>query len=67
MIKIGMLNDKIPLCIIHFVIEICDCDLHPPVLFVVLLDMPVDSDWTHVASAVNNRCITIDLARNGKS
>lgn len=43
-----MLNDEIPLSIVPCIVEISDCDLHTPILFVVEFDMPVDSDRAHM-------------------
>lgn len=53
-----MLYNKIPLRVVHSVIEIRYCDLHPPVLLVIEFDMPMDSDRTHMAGALDQRCIT---------
>lgn len=53
-----MLNNKIPLGVVHSVIEICDCDLHPPVILVVELNMPMDTDWAHMAGTLDERLIT---------
>ena len=47
-VEVGMLNNQIPLRVIHIVVEVCDCDLHTPVLFVVSFYMPVNSDGTHM-------------------
>jgi hypothetical protein len=58
-VKIGVLNHQIPLCIVHSVVEICDGYLHPPIIFVVKLNMPVHSNWTHVRCALNQWSITV--------
>ena len=54
-----MLSDEIPLGVVHSVIEICDCDLHPPVLLVVELDMPMNTDWAHMTGTLDERLITV--------
>lgn len=48
-----MLCHDIPECVVHSVIEIRDCDLHPPILLVIQLHVPMDSYGTHVASTLN--------------
>lgn len=50
-----MLNDQVPLCVIHAVVEVCDRDFYSPVFLVVELHMPVDSYWAHVGSALDKR------------
>lgn len=59
MLKVWMLNDEIPLGIVHFIIEICDCDFDSPVFFVVNFNMPMHSDRTHMVSTLNKRCVTV--------
>lgn len=54
-----MLCNKIPLRIVLSVVKISYRDFHPPILFVVKLDMPVDSDRAHMASAPDERCVTV--------
>lgn len=58
-VKIGMLNHQIPLCIVHSVVEICDGYLDTPVIFVVEFNMPVNSNWTHVRCALNQWSVTV--------
>jgi hypothetical protein len=55
-VEIGVLRNEIPLGVVHSVVEVCHRDLDPPVLLVVNLDVPVDSYWAHVRSALDQRC-----------
>lgn len=55
-IKIGVLNNQIPLRVIHPVVEICNGDLHTPVFLVIKLHMPMNSNRAHMFSALNQRC-----------
>ena len=59
-----MLRHKIPECVVHSVIEIGDCDLHPPVVLVIQLHMPMDSNGTHVASTLNQGFIVARFIRS---
>jgi len=54
-VEVGMLNNQIPLRVIHIVVEVCDCDLHMPVLFVVSFHMPMNSDGTHMLCTLQER------------
>ena len=58
-VEIGMLSHQGPLRVIHPVVEVGDGDLGTPVVLVVELDMPMYSNWTHVASALQQRCIVL--------
>ena len=51
-VEIWMLNSKRPEGVIHSVIEVCYSNLDSPIVLVVSLYMPVDPDWTHVMSAL---------------
>lgn len=53
-----MLDDQVPLAVIHLVIKICYCDLGSPVFLVVELDMPMNSNRAHMRSALDDRCRT---------
>jgi hypothetical protein len=52
-VEIGVLRNEIPLGVVRSVVEVCHRDLDPPVLLVVKLDMPMDSYWAHVRSALD--------------
>lgn len=52
-----MLNNEVPLGVVHSVIEICNCNLHPPVVLVVELNMPMDTNWAHMTGTLNERLI----------
>ncbi|KAF1859919.1 hypothetical protein Lal_00028102 [Lupinus albus] len=39
--------------------DVSNSDLHTPVLLVVKLNVPVNFDWAHMTSALNQRCDTI--------
>lgn len=54
-VEVRMLSDQIPLCVIHVVVKVCDCDLHSPVLFVVSFYMPMNSDGTHMLCTLQER------------
>lgn len=47
-----MLDYERPKCVVHPIIEVCDCNLDAPVVLVVELHMPVYSDWAHVVRAL---------------
>lgn len=51
-IQVGMLHNQVPLGEVHSIVEICDGDLHSPVLLVIELDVPMDTDWAHMAGAL---------------
>ena len=51
-VEIWMLNSKRPKGVIHSVIEVCYGNLDSPIVLIVSLHMPVDPDWTHVMSAL---------------
>lgn len=51
--EIGMLNNNVPVTVIHSVVEICDGDHYSPIFFIILLDMPVNSNRAHVSCAMN--------------
>lgn len=51
-IEIGMLGNKRPLRVVRSIVEICDGDLNSPILLVVELDMPMNSNWAHVLCAL---------------
>jgi len=44
---------------IHPVIEICDCYLHSPIVFVVSFNVPVDSNRAHVMCALQQRSVVL--------
>lgn len=54
-VEIWMLDNERPERIVHPVVEIHYCDLHSPILLVVDLDVPVDSNWAHVVCALEKR------------
>lgn len=54
-VKVGVLNHERPLGVVHAVIEVGDCNLGTPVLLVVDLYMPVDTDRAHVVCALQQR------------
>lgn len=54
-----MLDDQVPLGVIHPIIEICYRDLHSPVFFVVEFNMPVDSNWAHMGTALHKWRVAI--------
>ena len=54
-IKIRMLNSQCPKRVVQPVVEVCDGDLHPPIVLVVDLHMPVDSNRAHVVRALQQR------------
>lgn len=49
-----MLNQYIPVWIVFHVIIIRYCQFHPPVVNVVILDVPMNSNRTHMITALNN-------------
>lgn len=58
-VEIGMLSHQCPLCVIQPIVEVGDSDFGTPVVLVVKLDMPMYSNWTHVASALQQRCVVL--------
>ena len=59
-IEVWILNNNIPVTIIHYVIKVCDSDFRSPILFVVKLGMPMYSNWAHVRCALyERRCILL--------
>jgi hypothetical protein len=48
-IKIRVLNNKTPLCVIHSIVEVDDCDLYTPIIFIVVFYMPMHANRTKVA------------------
>jgi len=58
-LKVGVLNNKIPLGIVHFVVKICYCNFYPPVSFIVGLNMPMNSNRTHMFSTSDHRTVII--------
>ena len=53
-----MLNNQVPLAVVHSEVEVCDGDLHSPVVLAVLLHVPVDFYGAHVGSALHKRLAT---------
>lgn len=51
-VEIWVLNNKIPVRVIHPVVEIGDGDLHTPILPVIDLNMPVHLDRAHMFCAL---------------
>jgi len=54
-----VLSNYVPLAIVHLVIKVCDRDLHSPVILVVKLHVPVNSDRAHMARTLDQRRIGI--------
>jgi hypothetical protein len=50
-----MLDYQVPVGVIHTVIKISYRNLHTPVFLVVHFDMPMDSDWAHMAGTLHQR------------
>jgi hypothetical protein len=48
-IKIRVLNNKTPLCVIHSIVEVDDCNLHAPIILIVIFYMPMYANRTKVA------------------
>lgn len=44
--------------IVPCIVEIGDCNLHAPILFVIEFDMPMDSDRAHVVGTLQESLIT---------
>jgi hypothetical protein len=53
--KIWVLDNKVPVTVIHPEIPIRDSDLRSPVINVVFLDVPVNLDRAHVICTVEQR------------
>lgn len=58
-----MLSNYVPQGIVHLVIKVCDGDLHSPVILVIELNMPVNSDGAHMARALDQGRIAILASR----
>lgn len=58
-----MLNNYVPLGIVHLEIKVCDGDLHPPVILVIELNVPVNSDRAHMARTLDQGGIAILASR----
>lgn len=56
-VQIWVLDNERPKRIVHSVVEVCDGDLHPPIFFVILLYVPVNSNGAHVMCAMQQRGI----------
>lgn len=54
-----MLNDEVPIGVIHSVVEVSNCDLNSPVFFVIDLYVPVDFNRAHVVCTSDERCETV--------
>jgi len=54
-VKIRVLDNQVPLRVVHPVVEIRYCDLHSPIFFIIEFDMPMNSYWTHMRCALNQR------------
>lgn len=61
-----MLDDQVPLRIVHGIVEIRNGNLDSPVQLVVELNMPMNSDWAHMTRALDERIATV-LPRNYRS
>jgi len=53
LVKTGMLNEHIPVRVVSIEIVVRNCKLDPPLIHIIVLEMPMDSNWTHVVSAFN--------------
>lgn len=51
-VEIRMLNHKRPLRVVHPIIEVCYRHLCSPIVFVVLLYVPMNPHGTHMSSAL---------------
>lgn len=51
-VEIGMLYNKIPLCVIQSIVEVDDGNLDPPIILIVVPNMPVHTNMTHVVCAL---------------
>lgn len=60
--EVGMLNNNVPMTVIHSVVEIREGDHHPPIFFIILLDMPMNSNRAHMSCAVNQGCCVCILS-----
>lgn len=54
-IKIWMLYNETPECVIHPIVKVCNGNLHTPIVFIVELHMPVHADGAHVVCALQQR------------
>jgi len=54
-VEVRMLYNQVPLRVIHPIVEVCNCNLDSPIIFVIEFNMPVNSDWAHMVSAANQR------------
>lgn len=54
-----MLNSQCPKRVVQPIVEVCDGDLHPPIVLVVDLHMPVDSNRAHVVGALQQRGVAL--------
>jgi hypothetical protein len=52
-----MLYNKTPKGVVHPIVEVCNGNLHTPIVLVVELHMPVHSDRAHVVCALQQRSI----------
>lgn len=57
-IEVRVLHNQIPLCIIQSIVEVCNCDFDTPIVLVVDLDMPMNSNRAHVIRTLDQRRIT---------
>lgn len=53
LVETRMLNQDIPVRVVSIIVVVWNCKLHPPMIQIVVLEMPMDSNWTHVVSAFN--------------
>lgn len=50
-LQVGVLDDKVPVGVVMDIVEVVDGQLHPPILLVAKLDMPMHTDRAHMLGA----------------
>lgn len=49
-----MLDQQVPVGVVFVVIVVRNCKLYSPLVHIVVLEMPMDSNGAHVVGAFNN-------------
>lgn len=52
-----MLYHNIPVRVVSVVVIVRNCKFYPPIILVVVLNMPMNLNWAHVISALH--CVEI--------
>lgn len=53
LVKTRMLNEHVPVRVVSIEVVVRNCKLDPPLIHIIVLEMPMDSNWTHVVGTFN--------------